>query len=167
MTRRSSSVIWFSFLRSLTGSPIFPMSWTSPARWTCFAGPLQDKAHALGNVSRVDGNRSRVTGRIPISGIKRRNECGGERQVRALELSVRRREAFGEVALRLRGGRRGVARRAPARRKKNQRPRRKLVVSNGQENHDRGVEGDCGQRDRGQSVRAVSSGDAWYLGAKP
>ena len=76
------------------------MSWTSPAEMRGLL--IRDRqTHSLCDVSRIDSYSSRVPGRIAIPGVKCRHECGGERQVRAFELPVRRRETFSKVALSL------------------------------------------------------------------
>ncbi len=57
------------------------------------------KPQSLGDISRVDGNRGRVTGRVSVSRIERRDKRTRERQVRSLELLVDHTKVSRETSL--------------------------------------------------------------------
>ena len=60
---------------------------------------LRGQPHSLGDVARVDGDGSGVTRRVPIPRVERRDEGGGELEVRALERLVGGREVSREASL--------------------------------------------------------------------
>src|SRR3954469_14315373 len=60
---------------------------------------LQRKTEMLGDVTGINGDRSRVTRGVLVSGIERCHKRGGERQVRALQTSICLSERTRRVAL--------------------------------------------------------------------
>ncbi len=99
------------FSKSPAWSPIFPMSWTRPP-----SGPsdlLVGKPQSRRDVASVDRDGGRMACGVSVSGVKGCDECGCEREVRFLEISVSLSELMSPVDAAPDRGQTDVGRRVP------------------------------------------------------
>jgi hypothetical protein len=65
----------------------------------CHLLDFELQSHPFGDVTRVDRHRSRVTGRVPVPCVERRDERAGELEVRTLERLVDLGQITSQLAL--------------------------------------------------------------------